>query len=60
MKCKFVETEECPISKLFDRWKDNKKETAWLMLGECLECSIYRNDVNELIMVKKEDKGGSQ
>lgn len=46
MKCKFVETKKCIHAELFEEWKDNKKESAWLMLGICPNCPIYRADID--------------
>ena len=44
MKCKFQETEECINAKLFQKWKHNKRETAFLMLGVCPDCPVYNKD----------------
>lgn len=41
MMCKFEGDKECINSELFDRWKDDKRETAWLALGVCPKCPIF-------------------
>lgn len=46
MKCEFNESKECKEAELFDRWKDDKKETGWLTLGVCPECPVYRQDID--------------
>ncbi len=32
---------------LFEKWEDDKKETAYLILGICPECPIYREGTDE-------------
>ena len=51
MKCKFEPDMDCIKSELFEKWKDDKKETAWLTLGECPSCPIY-NECNDKEEVK--------
>lgn len=47
MKCKFNWVKECVNTELFDKWKDNKEEAAWLTLGLCPECPVYREDIDD-------------
>lgn len=46
MKCKFNETKECIHVELFDKWKDNKWELAWLTIGICPDCPIYKEGID--------------
>ena len=46
MKCKFNELKDCIKAEVFDKWKDDKKETAWLTIGMCPDCPIYKEDSN--------------
>jgi hypothetical protein len=54
MKCKFTPEKECIQSDIFEMWKDDKKETAWLTLGVCPECLIYNRPEKE---VKESNNG---
>lgn len=45
MLCKFNESKECIHTELFDKWKDDKKETAYLTLGVCPVCPVYTEDI---------------
>ena len=47
MKCKFEETEKCIKAALFDKCKDDKRETAFLALRVCPKCPIYKGEVIE-------------
>ena len=42
IECKFDKSKECIRSELFDKWNDDKKETAFLTLGICPQCPIYK------------------
>lgn len=41
MKCKFDKAKECIKIELFDKWKDDKGESAWLAIGICPCCPVY-------------------
>jgi hypothetical protein len=47
MECIFVENKDCPKAEEFDKWKNNKYETACLMFLVCPECPIYKGEEHD-------------
>lgn len=48
MPCKFNDKKECIHSDLFEKWKEDTKEIAWLTLGICPTCPLYLEDLEEV------------